>query len=240
PSPEEYQIFVSCAWRLVKTNPIGFLQKERQLLKFYKAKANRISKPSTTTTSTGSPLKRSLPASHRREKAQPTSRPIARTARTHKPTPKAASARQDVDNGLPSPTSFSGSPVPPASRQPREDRDFDSLPDYSPPLSTLPNPKCLATEWRGASLEIRNLPAYDKLHAAEAKLASALRLTPEIYLTSKRRMFIGKIKRTQLGKEFRKTDAQKACKIDVNKASKLWTAFEKVGWLELKHIQRYL
>jgi len=36
----------------------------------------------------------------------------------------------------------------------------------------------------------------------------------------------------RIGKEFRKTDAQQACKIDVNKASKLWTAFDKVGWFK--------
>lgn len=34
------------------------------------------------------------------------------------------------------------------------------------------------------------------------------------------------------GKESRNTDSQIAFKIDVNKASKLWSAFGKIGWLE--------
>jgi len=44
----------------------------------------------------------------------------------------------------------------------------------------------------------------------------------------------------RIGKEFRKTDAQQACKIDVNKASKLWSAFDKVGWLDPKWVKKYL
>jgi len=89
-------------------------------------------------------------------------------------------------------------------------------------------------------LSIDSEPHFDLLHPAEAKLASILRLTPAIYLSSKRRIFIEKVKRTQIGKEFRKTDSQKACKIDVNKASKLWTAFDKVGWFDRKFIEPHL
>ena len=40
--------------------------------------------------------------------------------------------------------------------------------------------------------------------------------------------------------EFRKTDSQKACKIDVNKASKLWSAYEKIGWFDLRFITPHL
>jgi len=40
-------------------------------------------------------------------------------------------------------------------------------------------------------------------------------------------------------KDFRKTDAQQACKIDVNKASKLWTAFDKAGWFQNKWMEPF-
>ena len=42
------------------------------------------------------------------------------------------------------------------------------------------------------------------------------------------------------GNEFKKTNAQQACKIDVNKASKLWTAFENVGWLHIDWVRKYM
>jgi len=79
-------------------------------------------------------------------------------------------------------------------------------------------------------LDLSNDPDRDLLHPSELKVASTLRLTCAMYLTSKRRIFIGRVAALRRGKEFRKTDAQQACKIDVNKASKLWAAFDKVGW----------
>jgi hypothetical protein len=103
-----------------------------------------------------------------------------------------------------------------------------------------PHNRALQTDWRGNPLSIENEAHFDKLHPAEAKLASTLRLTPAIYLSSKRRVFIEKVRRTRIGKEFRKTDSQKACKIDVNKASKLWTAFDKVGWFDRRYIEPHL
>jgi hypothetical protein len=48
------------------------------------------------------------------------------------------------------------------------------------------------------------------------------------------------VRALRIGKEFRKTDAQQACKIDVNKASKLWTAYDRVGWFDSEHFQQYL
>jgi len=123
----------------------------------------------------------------------------------------------------------------------REDKDFESLPDYSPPLSTLPNrPNSLKVEWKGAPIDLRNDPYRHLLHEDEVSLAANLRLDCATYLTSKRRIFIARIECAKIGKEFRKTDSQQACKIDVNKASKLWAAFDKVGWLKLEHFKKYL
>jgi hypothetical protein len=96
---------------------------------------------------------------------------------------------------------------------------------YCSPLSSLPdNPNSLRVEWRGVPLDLTDHPHI--LDSDEVMLARNLRLDSATYLTSKRRIFIKRI-----GKEFHKTDAQQACKIDVNNASKLCQAFEKVGWL---------
>lgn len=122
----------------------------------------------------------------------------------------------------------------------REDRDFRALPDYCPPISSLPNKaNSLKVDWKGAPVDLSNDPNAHLLHPDELSLAANLRLDCATYLTSKRRIFIRRLECARIGKEFRKTDAQQACKIDVNKASKLWTAFEKVGWLDLKWMESF-
>jgi hypothetical protein len=123
----------------------------------------------------------------------------------------------------------------------REDKDFNALPDYCPPKDSLPNKmNSLKVDWRGAPIDLRNDPNVLDLHPDEVALAGNLRLDCATYLTSKRRIFIKRVECIRIGKEFRKTDAQQACKIDVNKASKLWTAFEKVGWLNPKWVRQYV
>jgi hypothetical protein len=123
----------------------------------------------------------------------------------------------------------------------REDKDFNSIPDYCPPLSSLPNkPNSLKVDWRGAPIDLKNDVHAYLLHPDELLLAANLRLDCATYLTSKRRIFVKRIDALRIGKEFRKTDAQQACKIDVNKASKLWQAFEKVGWLNPNWVKKYL
>ncbi|KAI0476372.1 hypothetical protein GGR56DRAFT_466800 [Xylariaceae sp. FL0804] len=114
----------------------------------------------------------------------------------------------------------------------RVDTDYNALPDYCPPISSLPNKaNCLKVDWKGNPTDLSNDPDRHLLHPDELSLASNLRLNCATYLTSKRRIFIRRLECLRMGKEFRRTDAQQACKIDVNKASKLWAAFEKVGWL---------
>ncbi|WDK17576.1 SWIRM domain-containing protein [Colletotrichum graminicola] len=123
----------------------------------------------------------------------------------------------------------------------REDRDFAALPDYCPPLSSLPEKSnSLKVDWKGAPIDLSDDPNVHLLHPDEASLAANLRLDCATYLTSKRRIFVRRLECARVGKEFRKTDAQQACKIDVNKASKLWTAFDKVGWLELKWMSKFV
>lgn len=124
----------------------------------------------------------------------------------------------------------------------REDVDYNALPDYAPPTSTLPNnPKVLKADWPSNNiLNLSNDPDRHELHEAEVNLAATLRLTCATYLCSKRRIFEARLNALRVGKEFRKTDAQQACKIDVNKASKLWTAYDRVGWFSPEYFEKYL
>lgn len=119
---------------------------------------------------------------------------------------------------------------------------WEKLPDYSPSVATLPanNVKCLKVEWKGSPMDLSNDPLKSKLHPAELLLAQVLRLPCDLYLDSKRRLFLEKTHRLKQGLPFRRTDAQKACRIDVNKASRLYAAFEKVGWLNDVNFTKHL
>lgn len=166
----------------------------------------------------------------------------ARSARTPRPTPKAATIDSFayLDGRFPTPQTPSSGPIRIRAVATREDADFEAIFDMSPPLETLPGPKCLKADWKGTVLDLTDDPHANLLHPAELYLASVLRLSCASYLTSKRRIFQMKVEREKVGLKFMKTDSQKACKIDVNKASKLWTAYEKVGWFEKRYIQQYL
>lgn len=118
---------------------------------------------------------------------------------------------------------------------------WEKLPDCCPSLSTLPdNNKALKVEWKGSSMDLSNDPLKDKLHPAELVLAQILRLPCDLYLDSKRRLFLEKVHRLKQGLPFRRTDAQKACRIDVNKASRLFAAYERIGWLDDENFQKFL
>lgn len=120
------------------------------------------------------------------------------------------------------------------------DLNLAQIEDYSPSVSTLPPGRSLRAEWKGAPMDLSQDPDVHLLHPAEVHLASVLRLPAEVYLDSKRRLFAEKVHRLRQGLPFRRTDSQKACRIDVNKASRLFGAFEKVGWLEDSLFTKYL
>lgn len=131
-------------------------------------------------------------------------------------------------------------PTPPRAPRPpvvRGDFEWRSIPDYCPPANA-PEGR-LKTDWKGQPLDLSNDPDRDNLTSDEIRLASTLRLSCAAYLHSKRNIFRALLEKMRIGKEFRKTDAQQACSIDVNKASKLWTAFEKVGWFHPDHFRKY-
>lgn len=121
--------------------------------------------------------------------------------------------------------------------------NWELLPDYSPSWDTLPTTntnKSMKVEWKGSIMDLSNDMLRDKLHPAELYVAQILRLPCSLYLDSKRRLFMSKVERMRQGLPFRRTDAQKACHIDVNKASRLYSAYEKVGWLDDKLFTKYL
>ncbi|CAG8433625.1 10920_t:CDS:1 [Diversispora eburnea] len=85
--------------------------------------------------------------------------------------------------------------------------------------------------WKGQPLSISHLPHFNALHPKEVIVASTLRLTPVQYLTSKNTLVSAAQRYVQRSLPFRKSDAQKLLRIDVNKASKLWEFFQQVKWI---------
>ena len=160
-------------------------------------------------------------------------------------------------NSLMRPSSLFDHPPPPswqkASRRPNAqsrpsgdtlgDVAYNSIPDYAPPTSTLPtdDPQILQVHWpQKAVVDLSHDPDRHMLHEAEIRLATSLNLSCAKYLCTKRRIFHARLKALQEGRKFKKSDSQKACKIDTNKASKIGGAFEKVGWFDEKYFLGYL
>jgi hypothetical protein len=73
--------------------------------------------------------------------------------------------------------------------------------------------------------------ARHKLHPWEEECARKLNVTANQYLINKLLCFRRKFERTQNGEGFTKTHAQQVATIDVNKVSKMWEVWERVGWL---------
>jgi hypothetical protein len=250
PRREEYELaltFRSQVMKLYTANTKSWLRKERELLKAdRRAGAQRYhaimpAKPKPILVASKAPRQRVDRVSKPQQQQQhgpggSTPRPI-----------RTGGAGPGVGAGMvPSKRSaMRASLTPEPSRRVvapnREDKDFNSLPDYCPPSSSLPDkPNSLKVEWKGQPIDLSHDPHAHLLHPDEVALAGNLRLDCATYLTSKRRIFERRLHCLRTGKEFRKTDAQQACKIDVNKASKLWTAFDKVNWLDARWVKPYL
>ncbi|TRX96331.1 hypothetical protein FHL15_002603 [Xylaria flabelliformis] len=254
PKQEEYELilsFQSQVMKKVQENRRAWLTRERnQLISDRQAQARHRQFK----------LPRILPA----VKPQPPRREVQRVKPTRapkvtkpaaKPTPtkprpiRAGPGPSTAVAGLTKPIARAPSSTPdPTPRRGttanRADDDFNQIPDLSPPLDSLDDKEgiigSLKVEWKTGTMDLSKDPNRHLLHPEEIILASSLRLTCAVYLTSKRRIFVQRLQCLQKGKEFRKTDAQQACKIDVNKASKLWTAFDKLGWLDRAWVSKYL
>ncbi|KAG0298118.1 hypothetical protein BGZ96_002610 [Linnemannia gamsii] len=101
------------------------------------------------------------------------------------------------------------------------------------PVSVLDHQSLPKIIWKGYPLNISGKIGFELLHPYEVHIASTLRLSPAQYLACKRTLILASRKYLSVpnGKQFKKSDAQKLCRIDVNKTSRLWEIFAKVGWL---------
>ncbi|KAL6720107.1 hypothetical protein ACLMJK_002028 [Lecanora helva] len=239
PTREEYRLAIACVpqiGRLYNRNPSAYMKRQREEMEdqYWQAKRIRAEAGTRAAPVRIAPALKSVKRTVNQTMA-PAKAPIPRIKRTPKSSPM---------------TKLMGFPAKGRSETPdralgakREDIDYNALPDFAPATSTLPsgNPKVLKADWPSNNiLNLSNDPDRHMLHEAELNLAGTLRLSCATYLCSKRRIFEARVNALKIGKEFRKTDAQQACKIDVNKASKLWTAFDKVGWFDTDYFQQYL
>ncbi|KAJ4310860.1 hypothetical protein N0V94_008236 [Neodidymelliopsis sp. IMI 364377] len=241
PTEEEYQLvakFRSTVFEQFTRNPKAWREQERRIADRYSSgfhtssvQAGRVQKRPSPKKLAPAPAPRSRQPKIALPKATP------RPARESKPkrTPK-AQILGSFDEHI---GSVSPKTARPATT--RDDLDYNAIPDYSPPLESLRgNEKKLKAEWKGNKLDLSDDADRHLLHEAELELASTLRLSCATYLCSKRRVFQARINALRIGKEFRRTDAQQACKIDVNKASKLWQAYDKVGWFDALYFRQYV
>ncbi|CDH57502.1 hypothetical protein RO3G_05761 [Lichtheimia corymbifera JMRC:FSU:9682] len=103
-------------------------------------------------------------------------------------------------------------------------------PEWMPSFDVF-NEKPVRVVWKGTPLSIEKYEFYDQLHPGEVTIASTLRLLPEQYIRCKRVLILAAQEAHKEGTPFRKSEAQKLCRIDVNKVSTLWSTFGKLGWL---------
>lgn len=232
PTYSEYILAATFRQKVVdrfNENPQLYIQKELEYLQAY-------------------PSRQSLPLSKRKvdtekrsvKRLKSASKPMAERTIVPKRAPRSSPRDAMLD-------SFDVEPAPKHRRKPshtvpalREDMDFRKVPDLAPPIFTIPPGKNLKVDWKGHPLDLRDDVDRHLLDEQEINLASVLRLTGCQYLFAKRKIFERYVELARIGKDFNKTSAQAVCHIDVNKASKLWTAFEKVGWFDRKHFLQYL
>ncbi|EPS37456.1 hypothetical protein H072_8850 [Dactylellina haptotyla CBS 200.50] len=224
--------FKSTAWQDCFRNPLEYYQRERaflrqqlnsaKLLKSTKS-AIPISSPKVAT-----PAPKKLHQRARSTGSEMTASPKDKV-RIHRST----------DNKVTKPK-FSRQSKPVTTT--RKDVHYSTVEDVTPSADLLPdNPRCLHVDWSGAPLDISSDPDRHLLHKAEQHLASTLKLSCGQYLTQKRLIFLERVTRLRAGNTvFSRTHAQQVCHIDVNKASRLFAAFEKVGWLSPQALKHHL
>jgi len=233
PTKEEYLLAVNFFPEVVaqaRLDPRAWFRQEREFANRYRAAGGyRIAK-----TTPSKPLRRLAPALPSASRKQKTQLPrLPRAAPKPKRTPQSRVYDSFVHGTSPS-------PKPAKAPTNRDDTNYNALPDIPPPNTIPPGSKLLHTDWKGAKLDLSNDPDRHMLLENEIAVAATLRLSCATYLCSKRRIFQARIEALRIGKEFRKTDAQQACKIDVNKASKLWIAYDKVNWFDKEHFMQFL
>lgn len=175
-----------------------------------------------------------------RPKASIATSPIRATPPPRRRTPKAKTLSEFHNEAFPTQQSKHKRAAP-SKKIADSGVHWRELPDYSPSTSDLDaSGKQLKVFWDAQWLDISQDADFHELHSQEQNIASALRLHCDKYLYNKRKIFMARLQAIKDGKNFTKTAAQGACGIDVNKASKLWETFERVGWFEEHHFKQFL
>ena len=202
-----------------------------------KSQLRRVSKP------TGISKSRTVPKSVSRPKA-PTaaSHPVEKASPPRRRTPKVRTYSDFVDSAFPQQQQqVKHKRAPPSKKVESDNVSWSELPNFAPSTSTLEsNAKSLKATWHGNPVDLSSDPDRIHLHPQELAVAATLRLSCAQYLSNKRKIFQGRLQALKDGKNFTKTAAQGACSIDVNKASQLWEAFERVGWFKESWFEQYL
>ncbi|KAJ2880514.1 hypothetical protein H4R27_004677 [Coemansia aciculifera] len=97
-------------------------------------------------------------------------------------------------------------------------------------LELRPATNSCSVKWtKAAPMDVSGYPKVELLATAERECCSILRLLPEQYLAIKQSLV--RAGRTLPKGTFKKRDAQKLCRVDVNKTSKVFEWFCKLGWI---------
>ncbi|KAJ2805257.1 hypothetical protein H4R21_001328 [Coemansia helicoidea] len=122
-------------------------------------------------------------------------------------------------------------PSPPSSPPPPSAADAYGTDDLAREIALLrPHVATCTVKWtKAAPMDIAGFPGADDLAPAERECCSILRLYPEQYLTIKHALV--RASRTMPANTFKKRDAQRLCRVDVNKTSKVYEWFCKLGWI---------
>jgi hypothetical protein len=156
-------------------------------------------------------------------------------------TPKARTTSDFLNDAWPAAQPAKHKRAPPSKKVEHDNVNWSELPDYAPSITTLDSSgKTLKATWHGTPVDLSNDIDRANLHPQELNVAATLRLSCAQYLSNKRKIFQGRMQALKDGKNFTKTAAQGACSIDVNKASQLWEAFERVGWFKESLFDKYL
>ena len=146
----------------------------------------------------------------------------------------------------PAPKPVDPNAPPKVSKGQRTDAEFEEAliatasPIYYPPNDNLDrlSPNAMKVEWKSSkkiyapheATRFQSLKDV-KFHPKELDLAGTINMVHYAqYEESKRLIFQFWYERKSKGLSFTKTHAQQAAHVDVNKASALWTAFDKVNW----------
>ncbi|KAJ2783001.1 hypothetical protein GGI15_002731 [Coemansia interrupta] len=114
----------------------------------------------------------------------------------------------------------------------------DNIPSYErngqvlvDDVSVITPPAARSTvKWTKAEpIDISDRPLADKLAAAERHCCSVLRILPEQYIAIKQTLL--REGKARIPGTFKKRDAQRLCRIDVNKTSKIYEWYVTIGWL---------